>query len=107
MSGAPFKVHAVNMSALFLAFVIPSIIVNIKNIKKPFYIWLLGSVIGILLWDTLSAFVIVKRELFMGWYIIYPIGITALVSLQLLVNYINGKLPYNKSFKPTPKSGSV
>lgn len=35
----------------------------------------------------------------MGWYIIYPIGITAVMLLQSLVKHMDEKLPYNKSFK--------
>ena len=96
MSGAPARVHAVDISALFIAFVVPGLIV--KN-KKKLYIWLFGAVIGLLYWDVLSASVIVKREILMGWYIVYPVGAIAILLLQFITKYINSKLPYNKSFK--------
>lgn len=97
ISGAPLRVHAVNISALLIAFVIPSLISKYKANKKQIYIWLFGGIIGLLYWDVLSAFVIVKREIFVGWYIVYPAGIVAILFLQTLVKYINSKLPYNKS----------
>ena len=99
MSGAPLRVHLVNIAALFIALVIPNLIVIIKNIKKPLYVWFFGGVIGLLLWDIFSTYVIAKKEIFMGWHIIYPIGIFGLLSLQTFIKYISGKLPYNKSFK--------
>jgi len=101
ISGAPFKVHVVDISALFIAFVIPGLIASTKKAKRPIYIWLVGSIIGLLFWDVFSAYVIVKREIFMGWYFVYPIGVTMLVLLQLLVKYINSKIPYNKPLQGT------
>ena len=97
ISGAPLRVHAVDISALFIAFVLPGLFTNKKENKKQIYIWLFGGVVGLLYWDALSALVIGKREIFMGWYIVYPVGILAILLLQLLVKYINSKLPYNKS----------
>jgi len=38
-----------------------------------------------------ETLVIVKRELFMGWYILYPVGLTGLILLQLAVKYISSK----------------
>ena len=99
MSGAPARVHAVDISALIIAFVVPGLIVKNKKNKKKLYIWLFGAVIGLLYWDVLSASVIVKRELLMGWYIVYPVGAIAILLLQFITKYINSKLPYNKSFK--------
>lgn len=96
MSGAPLKVHAVDVSALFIAFVISGLIANNKETKKQYFVWLFGGVFGLLFWDVLSAYVIVKREIFMGWYIIYPVGLSALFILHSLVNYINKKLSYNQ-----------
>ena len=37
--------------------------------KKQLFIWSLGAAAGLLFWDIVSAQVIVKREVFMGWYI--------------------------------------
>jgi hypothetical protein len=99
MSGAPLRVHAVDIFALFIAFVIPGLIANNKEVKKQYLVWLFGGVFGLLFWDVLSSYVIVKREIFMGWYIIYPVGLSAFLILHLLVKYINSKLAYNKSFK--------
>ncbi len=107
ISGAPIRVHVVDISALFIAFVAPGFIARNKEIKTQFYIWLLGAVIGLFAWDILSAYIIAKREIFMGWFIIYPIGIVGLVLLQVAVKYINSKLPYNKASQPTPKSGAA
>lgn len=97
MTGAPLKVHVVDISALFISLVIPALIANFQSVKNQFYIWLFGAVIGLLFWDVLSAYVIVKREIFMGWYLIYPAGVAGLLILQTLIKYINKKMPYNKS----------
>jgi len=89
MSGAPLKVHAIDISALFIAFVIPNIVSYKKDIKKSFYIWLLGSIIGIFYWDVLTSYAIVKKEIFMWWYIIYPVCILSIMLLQIIIKYIN------------------
>lgn len=91
MSGAPLKVHAVDVSALFIAFVIPSVITNKNGSKNPLLIWLLGSIVGILYWDIVAAYVIVKKELFMSWYIVYPVGISLIILLQITTKYISRK----------------
>jgi hypothetical protein len=54
ISGAPIRVHVVDISTLFIAFVIPGLIAFNKEIKNQLSIWLLGAVIGLLLWDVLS-----------------------------------------------------
>lgn len=93
--GAPFRVHAVDITALFIALLIPNLIAKNKENKKQIYIWLLGGVIGIFYWDVLSSFVIVKKEIFRWWYIIYPVGIAGIILIQAIIKYINQKLPYN------------
>ena len=105
ISGAPIRVHAVDIAALFVAFAAPGLTALNKETKTQLYIWLLGAVIGLFVWDVLSACVIVKREIFIGWYIIYPIGMLGLVLLQVAIKYINAKLPYNKAYQPKPESG--
>lgn len=60
------------------------------------YIWLAGAIVGLLLWDIMSSFVIVKRELFYGWFIIYPVGLLALYLLQLLTKFSEKILPYKE-----------
>ena len=99
--GAPFRAHAVDITALFIALLIPKFITKNKENKKQIYIWLLCGVIGILYWDVLSSFVIVKKEIFMGWYIIYPFGIVAILLVQAIIKFINKKLPYNNKLKAT------
>lgn len=107
MSGAPVRVHAVDISALFIAFVVPGVLAINKNNKKQFYIWLFGAVIGLLYWDVLSAYVIVKKEILMGWYIVYPAGVVVILLLQLLVKFINKILPYNNQLnQDAPKTGA-
>ena len=80
--------------AFFFAFVVPGVLgsyMGRKSRKKGVMVWLLGGVIGLFLWDAGSALVIAKRELFMGWYILYPLGLMALILLQLAVKYISGE----------------
>jgi hypothetical protein len=109
ISGAPARVHIVDISALFIAFVIPGLIAINKENKNQLYVWLFGAIIGLLYWNVLSSYVIVKREIFTGWYIVYPVGVIFLLLFQLVVKYINSKLPYNKSFKmdATKRRGAI
>jgi len=89
ISGAPDKVHLVDISTLFIAFVIPGLIGMNKEYKSQFFVWVFGAVIGILYWDILSSYVIVKREIFMYWYIVYPVGVIFLFLFQLIVKYFS------------------
>ncbi len=97
-SGAQFIVHFINILSLFIALVIPSFIINLQKIKKPFLIWIFSAIVGILFWDIFYSLIIVKKELFMYWYIIYPVGIISLVILQIFIQYISDKIIvlYNK-----------
>lgn len=67
--------------------------------KNKVLIWLLGAGIGLFLWDVSSAFVIVKRELFMERFFLYPLGLIGLLLLQFIVKYISCKIPYNKGIQ--------
>jgi len=91
VSDAPFKVHAVDISALFIAFVIPSLVINAVKEKQQLYILLFCAVAGLLFWDILTAYIIVKRDVFMGWYVFYPVGFLVLFMLHILVKYLNKK----------------
>jgi hypothetical protein len=97
ISGAPIRVHIVDVSALFIAFAAPALIALNREIKTQLCIWLLGAFVGVFIWDVLSAYVIAKREIFRGWYIVYPIGVLGLIILQTAIKYINAKLPYNNA----------
>ena len=102
VSGAPFKVHLVNVSCFFLAFVLGAVAAErYKNsINKP-VTWLLCGAVGLLLWDGLSALVIVKAEFFMGWYLKYPIGLVGILLLHFLVWLVCRFGPFNKQRQPT------
>ena len=100
MSGAPIKVHAANMFSFFIAYVLATVAVEYRWFKlSKLQIWLAFSILGLVIFDVLSALVIAKRELFMGWFIIYPVGIAGLVLLHIVASYLCGKLPYNKPIK--------
>jgi hypothetical protein len=90
-NGPPLRVHAVDITAFFFAFVVPGLLALYTGPKKEVIVWLLGGAVGIFLWDAGSALVMLKRELFMGWYVLYPLGLIGLVLLQLAVKYISGK----------------
>ena len=102
VSGAPFKVHLVNVSCFFLAFVVGAVAAErYKNSINKSVTWLLCGVTGLLLWDGLSALVIVKAEVFMGWYLKYPIGLLGILFLHFLVWLICRFWPFNKQRQPT------
>ena len=96
-SGAPLRVHSVDIVAFAISFVVPGIVAQKQQTVNPLVIWFAGGIFGIFFWDIGSAYVIVKRELFMGWSIVYPTGVVGLLLLQLLVKYISKKLLYNKA----------
>ena len=99
ISGAPVRVHLVDIAAFFLAFVVTGLLAFHFGRKNQVLVWLIGGGIGLFLWDVGSAFVIVKRELFMGWFFLYPLGLIGLVLLQVTVKYISDKIPYNKGMQ--------
>ena len=85
LSGPPAIVHAVNIGCFFVAFVVGTVLAERRTGNVPSYvIWVLLGTLGLLLWDILSSFVVVKAEIFMGWYILYPLGLVGLVALQLI-----------------------
>jgi hypothetical protein len=90
-SGAPLRVHAVDITAFFIAFVIPGILGFNLSLKKQLVIWFVGGIIGPFLWDVGSSYVVEKRELFMGWTILYPLGLIGLCLLQIAVKWIERK----------------
>lgn len=97
LSGAPARVHVVNISCFFVAFVAGTVLAERRAGNLPGYvIWVLLGAVGLLLWDILSAFVVVKAEVFMGWYVLYPLGLVGLVALQLLARATSKLQPFNK-----------
>lgn len=97
LSGAPARVHAVNIGCFFVAFVVGAVLAERRAGNRPGYIiWLLVGAVGLLLWDILSAFAVVKAEVFMGWYVLYPLGLVGLVVLQLVAVATSKLQPFNK-----------
>jgi hypothetical protein len=97
LSGAPAKVHAVNIGCFFVAFVAGTVLAERHTGNmRGYVIWLLSGAVGLLLWDILSSFVVVKAEVFMGWYVLYPLGLVGLVALQLLALATSKLHPFNK-----------
>jgi hypothetical protein len=90
-TAAPLRVHVVDIAAFFFAFVIPGRVALNLGPKKQVAVWLAGGAVGIVLWDVGSAYVIVKRGLFMGWPVLYPAGLVGLCLLQAVVKYIDKK----------------
>jgi len=102
VSGAPFKVHLVNISCFFLAFVVGAVASErYKNFMLRLFTWLFFGASGLLLWDALSALVIVKAEFFMGWYLKYPIGLVGILLLHFGVWLVCRFRPFNKQRQPT------
>jgi len=85
LSGAPAKVHAVNITCFFVAFVLGTVIAEKRPINLPSYvIWLVAGLLGLFSWDVVSSLVIVKAEIFVGWYILYPVGLLGILCLQIM-----------------------
>ncbi|MFY0641242.1 MAG: hypothetical protein JXR16_09365 [Bermanella sp.] len=102
-SGASLKVHAVNIFSLAIALPITTLISSkAKSSQQIFIILFIGSLLSIIAIDYLSSVVIVKRTMFMGWYVMYPIGLLILISINAARIYVSSKLPYNKARQKRP-----
>jgi len=100
ISGAPVKVHTTNIICFFLAFFLGTVAAEKRLIDLPDYlIWLAAGLVGLFAWDLASSLIIVKAEVFMGWYILYPIGLLGILCLQFLARAIGKYGPFNKALK--------
>ncbi|WP_339899703.1 hypothetical protein [uncultured Gilvimarinus sp.] len=97
LSGAPVKVHAVNIVCFFVALVLGTVAAEkIKSDIPTYVIWIIVGLSGLFAWDVASSVVIVKAEVFMGWYILYPIGLLGILCLQIMACATNKLGPFNK-----------
>ena len=86
LSGAPVKADAVNIVCFFVALVLGTVAAEkIKSDIPTYVIWIIVGLAGLFAWDVASSVVIVKAEVFMGWYILYPIGLLGILCLQIMV----------------------
>lgn len=85
-SDAPPRVHLANALGLFLAFWVPALLIRSWKDLKARAVFFVGcAVFGTLVWDAVTAAVIVKREFLMGAAIVYPLfsaGCFALFAIQ-------------------------
>lgn len=96
LSGAPMKVHIVDIGCLFIALVFATIIAErFKSLRSKVFIWISIGVIGLFVFDILSSLMIFKREVFMGWDLIYPIGLSGLVMIQFIIVMLEKLWPFN------------
>ncbi len=87
VSGAPFRVWAADVVSFSVAFLVPALIMAHREWKKAI-VWLLGfGLAGILIFDISTSIVIVKREFLMGWHVLYPVGIVALLGLHAVSRF--------------------
>ena len=84
--GAPLRVHLADALGLFLAFWIPALMMRSwKDLKERAFFFAAFVVFGTLVWDAVTASVIVKRDFLMGAAIVYPlflVGCFALFAIQ-------------------------
>ncbi len=79
LSGAPFRLLLAEGASFAFAFLVPALLTARQDWRGAFP-WLLGfGLLGVLLLDVWSSIVIVKREFLMGWYVLYPGGLLALL----------------------------
>ncbi|WOH36741.1 hypothetical protein RI844_15390 [Thalassotalea fonticola] len=93
ISGAPLRVHASLICSFFLAYVGGTFAAEKQWFTRSKHsTWLWCGLAGLFMFDVLSAWTIGKRELFMGWYFIYPMGLLGLITLQIFGEFIGKKL---------------
>ncbi len=85
-SDAPLRVHLADALGVALAFWIPAMMVRSWNDLKERVLFFAAFVVGgTLIWDVVTAVVIVKRDFLMGGVIVYPlflIGCFTLFAVQ-------------------------
>lgn len=80
-----------------MAFVLGTVVTEKRPINLPSYvIWLVAGLLGLFSWDVVSSLVIVKAEIFMGWYILYPVGLLGILCLQIMARAAGKFGPINK-----------
>ena len=86
VSGAPTSVHIVDGVALFIAFWLPALWVRTpRDLLGRWMIWIPLVFVGLVFWDLASAEVIVKKDVFDGAHVLYPLGVVGM-SVLLLVH---------------------
>jgi hypothetical protein len=81
-TGAPARVHVVNTIGVIVAFWLPALFAGrLATLRQRWPLVLGGILVGTLVWDILSASVIVKREFFMSGVVLYPGAVLVFGSL--------------------------
>ena len=84
-SDAPLRVHLANALGLLLAFWVPALLLRGWNdLKERAFFFAALVVAGTLVWDVVSASVIVKRDFLMGAAVVYPAALVACFALFAL-----------------------
>lgn len=95
-SGVPLKVHVLNIGALALGYLLPSIVSPfMPSTKCRIYMSAAFALIAMLTWDGISHLVIVKAEsfsilLYAPWT--YVFGLVILVSMCLGTSWLSMRL---------------
>jgi peptidoglycan/LPS O-acetylase OafA/YrhL len=105
-SGAPFRVRAADAIPLILGFLGPALL-TAESSALGRHLWrYFGAIlVALFVFDLVSAMVISKREVSMGWYIIYPLGGTVLLVLLFLHSSITKAL--RQAFFPVTSNPSL
>jgi hypothetical protein len=67
-----------------------------KSDLSIYVIWLVVGLVGLFAWDVVSSLIIVKAEVFMGWYILYPAGLLGILCRHNLARAVGKYGPYPK-----------
>ncbi len=89
ISDAPMRVHAIDISGLFIGYVLPALLTTQRPVRQALVIWLSGAIIALLFLDIGLAWAISKRAPFTGWHLLYPGGILAFILLQFVTRTID------------------
>lgn len=90
MNHSSIKIQTIDLGSFFFIYVLPTLAIEKKWTKiAQFKMWVLFALVGIFAYDALSSLAIVKRELFMGWFIMYPIGIFAILFTHTFTLYLS------------------
>jgi hypothetical protein len=92
-SGAQLRIELVDASALALGFLVPAFFIRcVSDLRRMLWLLVPWAALAVLWFDLWTAEFVVKRDPFMGWQVLYPIGVLFLLGLLLLHSWLVQKL---------------
>jgi hypothetical protein len=98
----PLGEYLLNAAIIAVAFWFPAMrVASMSDVLRQWKRILAWAVAWTLVWDLATSGILVRREFFQEWWIVYPAGILALVGLLLLHGAILDRVARSGDRSPT------